>query len=220
MSKIKISKNKIKFAIILFVILLVIIGIVFIYFQGYSKNKVMARVISGLDNLNYSYTSTDNSTVKIVGKKERQEYSDGNIIYIDYNNKTSVKANASLNYKEEYNNNGIVDMGYYKEIISQYFDNKNLQYSYKGQKNYKGKDYTVVEFKYIYNTGDVKNYIDLFINNQTNLVDRLETYSHSKNSKRELTNEIDYNYSNGNNLESDVTVPKEVLTNYSSDTNN
>ena len=119
MAKKKLRK-KILLIIILLILLLLILVITMKNLNSSTSKEMLNRLISGLDNLNYTYNDGE-MDIHIVGK-----YGKGSTLetekYIDYNDKITREL-YSDHFMEEYQNNGFKDMEYYKEYIEYYFSN-------------------------------------------------------------------------------------------------
>lgn len=199
---------------VIIILLLIVLIILLIQLNSKKKDEIFHRVILGLDNLNYSYTDNNNVKFQIYGKYEKITYPD-KIEYIDYENKVTKVVYLDSNYFEEYKNNGIVDMDYYIQNINNYFSDVN-NYKYKGKKEMNGKKYRVVQIKdSILGKGETYFLID----DETNVIKKVELYQYI-NHKKEKIIDKEFNFDNGSNKLEDVKFSKELLTEYSSDTNN
>lgn len=211
----KSSKNY-KKIIILFLIGILLFILIFSIIKFHSKEQILNKLITGLNNLNYEYTLKDGEIkVEICGKLEKRTTSDV-IKYLDYEKNITYEVFVDTGYMEEYKNNGISDISYYNNYINCYFNNDEYKYKYVGKKEMNGKKYIVIKF-----VDNIigKNETYFWIDDATNVIKKIEYYQ-EKNNKLEKSDEITFNFDNGSNKLEDVKFSKELLTEYSSDTNN
>lgn len=217
MKKIR-KKKKLKSLIFIITIILLILIFLNIMENLHSKEKMIQRLISGLNNLNYSYVNEDGDIIKVLGKLEKVE-NNKTIIYIDYDEKISDKIYLNTIHRESYKNNGIEDMEYYNNFIVEFFEDNNYTYYYRGKKELNGNKCTIVDFvteKSKSNNG--KYGITIWINDSLNIVEKVEHYV-INNKKRNVYDSINYNFHTNENSVTTVQAPDTIYTEYSSNTN-
>lgn len=211
-------KRKILIIIILVIIVLSLLLVILMHLKHYSEENIKNRLISGIDNLNYSYTTTYTDNY-VVGKKEKiVSINSGEITYVDYGLKKSNSVNDNTMYIENSTNNGISDMDYYKRYIEPYF-NSSFKYKYKGKKIYNNISCLVVDFTEKGEISGKTTTTRFWINENLNIVEKGE-YIINNNGKENVISTKEFDFHSGKNLDSDVTISQKALTEYSSDTNN
>lgn len=218
MSNKKDKLKKMKIGMMLLGIILILLFILSAIIESHSREKIMNRLILGIDNLNYSI-NIGNQSIQILGKKEKQQKYENSITYIDYEKKITFDLYPESKYKEVYSNNGIEDMQYYQDFIKSYFQNDNYTYKYVGSKIDNGVKCYIVEFKDKYDVNKRYTVVRLWINSSLNVIEKQEDYIEYKK-ERTFVNEIKFNYHTNANTQSDVTISERELKEYSSDTNN
>lgn len=211
-------KKYIKFSLFLILIIIIIVVIRLIMLNLHSREKMLKRLISGIDNLNYNYTTDDENKIQVVGKYEKIITTDKEI-YNDYENKVTREILNDSSFMDEYTNNGIYDTQYYDEFIKYYLDtDEYYKYKYKGKKELDGKKYTVIEF---YTTGEFsRDEVYYWIDDTTNLIYKVENYQYNiETDKMEKKSEKEYEFDIGSNKIEDVKISDEVLSTHSSNTN-
>lgn len=202
------------------VMVLIISMIFLIISRAHSKQRILNKLLAGMDNLNYSYLADDEVTsVKVFGKKEKRINQENDVVtYVDYETNYSLDVFEEEQYKEEYTNNGIEEMPYYQQFIKAYFMSNGYDYKYIGKEHENSKEYIVVEFKDKSEVDGRRFIARLWIDNSLYIVAKEETFI-EKNKERIPANEYVYNYYTNENTLSDVQVPESVK-NYSDNTNN
>lgn len=218
MSKKKSKKSRLRFIILILIILLIIGMIILATTKAHSKEKILKRLISGLENLNYTYEE-NGSTVQVVGKLEKMASSDI-ITYSNYDKKTTDEIYLNTSHRESYKNNGITDMEYYKQFITKYFEDNYYDYKYSGKKEVNGQKYFIIDFVDESNQNKSRNKygVTIWVNDSLNVIEKVEYYILNKNEK-EVYDTTDFRFHTGENSLTDVQVPESVFTEYSDNTN-
>ena len=215
----KLNVNRIKILIIITTIILVLLFIILERMHSNSKEAIIKRLISGIDNLNYSYTiDGEEASIKVLGKKAVKEFLNKDTIYIDYEKKSSVLVDPENKYAEYYENKGIEEMQYYKDFIDCFYQ-EYYEYKYIGKKDLNGKECIVVELvnkNYAFNR---TNSIVIWINDSLNIVEKVENYNYNKKDKK-LVDEKVFAFNTGTVSLEDVNISEKALKEYSSNTNN
>ena len=198
------SRRKIKTIIIILIILLIILIGFIIKNSLYSKERIIQKLIYGMNNLNYTCNDPNTqSTIRVFGKKEKIINTDESQVYSDYENGISIYVSPE-NIEEKYNNNGIEEMQYYKSIIGPYFDNDNYEYRYVKKEYYNSQKCIVIESKI--KLEDNRNVIIRFwINNSLYIVEKMENYIES-DGKIYTTRVEEYDYHTNENTLNDVQI--------------
>ena len=213
----RVNKKTIKLVILLLIVVLIAMISIFIVLKLHSREYISSRLLKGIDNLNYTYVDEKYRTVQVLGKLEKVTADDGEIIYRDYENKTTIDAFSEDNYKEKSSNNGIEDMDYYKTVLKIIFDS-HYTYQYNGTKEDNGQKYVIIDLQETSGKG-TKMGVLVWINNSLNLVEKMEYYTvNDKDYKVYETIECSY-HTNENTL-TDVQVSEDINNKYSDDTNN
>ena len=207
------TKLTIMILIIILIMMLLIVLVVLMILKSTRKEIILDRLISGLSNLNYTYTLNDGTKVKVFGMHEKIETSES-ITYIDYENKKSVTIYPESLFKEEFINNGMKDMKYYNSYIDSYF-NKNYIYKYCGKENIEGKECLKIEFIFK-ETKAEETY--MWIDDLTNVIKKIECYQYINNKKVKVKDNNNYDFCIGSNTKEDVLATEEELSQYSADT--
>lgn len=206
------TKKKLKISIIVLILILCILLIVLIRENSHKKETILKKLISGLDNLNYTYVinnsygeEKDETIVQVLGKYEKR-VDEEKIEYIDYDKKIVYCEYLGLDddYNETFENNGITDMDYYHQYIDSYFNNTSYIYQYVGKEKLDNQKCTVVRFE------DTISHLTetyLWINDATNLIVRVEAYQKNGEKKEKIMDEK-YQYQEGNNQLKDMIVSK------------
>lgn len=213
-------KRLVKLGIILAFVILIVSVIVMATSKLHSRENILARLISGIDNLNYNYTTNnDENKIQVVGKYEKIITPEKEI-YSDYESKETKEVYLNSSYMEEYSNNGIEDIQYYNEFIKGYFDaTEYYKYKYKGKEKVDGKKCTLVEL--IYDDEIAREEIYYWIDDSTNLIYKIEKYQYDiEEDKMEKNYDRTFNFDIASNKPEDIKISEETLTTHSSDTNN
>ena len=203
------EKKKIKLFIILLVFILIIFLIILQRTRIVSKEGILEMLISGMNNLNYTEEAGDYK-VQVFGKHEKKTYSDSEK-YFDYERKKSIELYSENMVFQEYSNEGIKEMSYYENYISPYFENDEYNYKYVGKKKVDGKKCIVINFS----KNNKSTKIDLYIDNTTKLIIKIEKYINTTTGKKEKLSEEKYNFSSGLNTIENVTISETELSKYS-----
>lgn len=210
-------KKYIRFSIVLIFIILIVVLIRAIILNFIGKEKIMNRLILGLNNLNFAYTSNDGETEVYVYGKYEKRINSKETIYNDYENKITRVIYQDSTYMDEYSNNGYTDMDYYKQFIDDYFNNDYYDYKYIGKKKIKDVKCTVVRF-----LGASKAYeIYIWIDDSTNLVKKIEKYflDKSYSNKKEKILDQDWDFNTGSGNVDDIKITEEILSTHTTETN-
>ena len=218
--KVNKKAKKLKVLIVLIMIVLILLLVAFILvrkeLESRKKEVIIERLKSGIANLNYT-TEDSGYKIQVLGKKEKYTTPE-KIYYYDYDKKETKELYLNSNFMQEYENNGLEDLSYYKNYIEYYFIGDYYDYKYVGKEDYKGKKCTVVSLS-TYNLGRVEEPEDniIYIDDDTNLIVKIENYN-IKDERKKVT-EVDYDFSSGSNTLQDITPTSQELSEYSSDTN-
>ena len=230
MTKKKIKKY-IKLSLILILLVVIILILINLLKEFYSRENMLKRLISGIDNLNYNYTTSDGKNkVQVIGKYEKitttvkEGYGDEGKeitkeIYNDYDKKITREILEDSVFMEEYSNNGIKDLQYYDEFIKGFLDtDEYYDYKYKGKKELNGKKCTLIEF--IYPAEFAEREVYYWIDDNTNLICKVEKYQYNiQTDKMEKIDEKEYDLGVGSNKIEDIKISDEILSTHTTETN-
>lgn len=215
--------GKLKIIILLCSIALVALLILDIITVSHSEEKVLEKLIAGIDHLNYTYTIDNNNgekaIEKVIGKKMKEILSNGEEHYVDYEKKETIIVYTEAQHKEKITNEGITEMPYYQEVIKPYFNNEFYQYQYLGKKTMNSQKYIVIEFKDKEMAKGRYVVVRLWIEPNLYLVEKMETYLDYDGDEMIMVDEKEYHYHTNENKLEDVQIPKAVES-FSSNTNN
>lgn len=212
-------KKKIKLFILLLIFALVMLLIMLVITFSYSKKRILGRLISGLENLNYSYKNNEGSEVQVFGMYEKiTNKSSGEVIYNDYKDNETRIIYPDVAYMDENDNNGIIDMQYYKMYIEKYFNNNKYIYKYCGKEKIGGRK--CLKIKFIFKSTEADE-IDIWIDDLTNVIKKFEHYQYINNEKIKVKDLDSYYYDfiSGSNKIDDIKITEEILSTHSSETN-
>ena len=218
-NKKKLKKIRLVLIIILLTVLLTVLMNTIIGIKNkniYTREAVKNNLVSGIENLNYSYKDdNEKAEVLILGKLSKKINEDNSIIYEDYSNKKSYKLYSNSNFMEEYPNTGIENMDYYKNYIDKYFNDFKYEYKYDKKTKIDENKCIIIEF---YSEVE-ENGIILWIEENSNIIIKEQSFI-LKNGKRDYSEVISKNYNTGKNKKESIQITEEIVNSHSSNTNN
>ncbi len=193
--------------LILILIILIFIFVMIKYLNkiNISEKHILDLLNNGIKNVNYSVIDSDNTKIFVSGNIEKIVYSNGSIIYNDYDTGESIKVSASEKSITKYNNGGKNEGPHYSKYVD-YFENDDYEYKYEGIENLSDNKCIVVSFLNKQGKDGVFLKQKMWINKKLGVIEKIEYYT-IENNKEKLLNKTKYDMHDGSVSDSDISKP-------------